>query len=837
MQYNSVSSSKTAAFLLPFQHILFHTNLTSTNNNKLQRTMTDSPRVQCLAILDALPPEILSDEEISNSVFMTIYNARNIADSSDRPRSSSLLKSKIGKGEFSTHTNFHGFSYCEEDLIDAATILRRLPCLTKTIPERLFLPPNDPSDEDAATGSITYTNSAAFDGESLHTTDETIVSHSSTSITSNTLEAEEPNPYEALTQVEKRPCKTFSRTCQCRRGTRVTHNSTPSASANSNAAEATHTEDVPSSTVSDLINNEKDKGSSNIWPLSIGHLPNDFSIPLSTLREDEGGVVNDFEECGKLCPDVLINEVLPCEKSCPVLELEPSFASLSPDLTVATASTASVPAKQHIPRRGCLRPSSTISEEESATLGIKTKKKTVRFVEGLKDNEDIQTGGAKITEYPEGSEQVQDLIQEVYDNPTLRDAIELLPPDTLSEIASSLENEIAIPLASASADIRCQKVKSTYDAPVSDLTKKISDPDELKSYKQLLKQYLLNYLDEKTNQRYLCRASELFHLTSWHRYNLATPSFSIECPSQQVLNCNPSIHRLFIAPFRFSQIQHAMKLFRHGMSYGKRLKPLPNALPEIGTNFSCVRTSEVYPVADEEHGERLFSRIQNWYHTSPDIENPLSEKEMKRLGPLMGRDSSMTHLCSHLMERYSKDKNQGFILWDYDDLDSNPRVRRCEHCALEYRYDWYEAGQYGSGLVLTTWRDFGKCLTPFDPRWRVHFEEYDDIAPVPDHVAKFRKVFARFECPGSDSRSKDEEKLRWLVDMEPAAPSWEVGQIQKMFEGNDEFDLQWCVQRMMESEKMREGPFESLPGKRKRHFERESRRERKQTPNGSTESA
>jgi hypothetical protein len=81
--------------------------------------------------------------------------------------------------------------------------------------------------------------------------------------------------------------------------------------------------------------------------------------------------------------------------------------------------------------------------------------------------------------------------------------------------------------------------------------------------------------------------------------------------------------------------------------------------------------------------------------------------------------------------------------------------------------------------------------------------------------------------------------------MEPAAPSWEVGQIQKMFEANDEFDLQWCLQRMMESERMREGPFESLPGKRKRHFEREARRERKRllevepvekTPNGSTES-
>jgi hypothetical protein len=123
------------------------------------------------------------------------------------------------------------------------------------------------------------------------------------------------------------------------------------------------------------------------------------------------------------------------------------------------------------------------------------------------------------------------------------------------------------------------------------------------------------------------------------------------------------------------------------------------------------------------------------------------------------------------------------------------------------------------------------------PAGRAHFEEYDDIASIPDDVANVARVLQGLGASGSDSRPKDEEKLKWLEDMEPAAPSWEVGQIQKMFEANEEFDLQWCVQRMMESEKMREGPFGSLPGKRKRHFERESRRERKQTPNGSTESA
>ncbi len=779
--------------------------------------MTDSPRVRCLSLLDVLPPNILSDEEISNSVFTTIYNARHIAESSERPRSSLLLKSMKEKGNFCSYTNFHGFSYFEEDPIDAATILRRLPCLTKTIPERLFLPPNDSSDEDAAAHSVTYTNSAAFVGESLQISDDSIGSCSSTSITSKTLEVGEPNTYGGLTLAEKKPCKTFSRTCQCNRGTIVANDSTQSALANSDATEATYTENVLSSTVSEIIDNQKDKDSFDVAPFDVGHLPNDFSIAASTLKADYGGVDRDFEECGKFCTNVSVTEELPCENCCPVSELVESFTSVSSDLTVANASTTSVPAEQHTPRRGGLRPSSTTSDEEATTLGIKSKKKIIRFIEGLKDDGDVQTGISTITEYPEGSEQLRDLIQEVYNNPTLMDAVELLSPCTLSEIAYSLDDDMAIPLVIAAADIRCQRVNSKSDTPVTDIAPNFLHPGELRSHKQILKQYMLNFLDEKTNRRYLCRACELFHFIPWHRYSSMAPIFEKDCPSQHVLNCKPRLQRLFIAPFRFPQIQYAMKLFRHGMFYGHRLKPLLHALLGIGTNLSCVRTSEVYPVADEEHGERLLSRIQNWYHTSPDIENPLSKKGMKRIAAWMGRHSSMTHLCSHLMKRYAKDKNQGFILWDYEDLDSNPQVRKCEHCALEYRYDWYEAGKYGSGLVLTTWRDFGKCLTPFDPRWRAHFEEYDDMASIPKGLS----------AAGSDSSSKDEQKLKWEEDMEPAVPSWDAGQIQKMFEANDEFDLQWCVQRMMESERMREGHFESLPRKRRRHFEREARRELK----------
>jgi hypothetical protein len=161
------------------------------------------------------------------------------------------------------------------------------------------------------------------------------------------------------------------------------------------------------------------------------------------LKEDDGGVDRDFEECGKLHTDVSVTEVLPCENCCPVSELVESFTSLSSDLTVATASTTSGPAEQHTRHRGFLRPSSIISNEEATTLGIKNKKKAVRFVEGLKDNGDVQTKISAITEYPEGSEQLRDLIQQVHNNPILRDAIELLSPRTLSEIAYSLDDDPA----------------------------------------------------------------------------------------------------------------------------------------------------------------------------------------------------------------------------------------------------------------------------------------------------------------------------------------------------------------------------------------------------------
>jgi hypothetical protein len=123
----------------------------------------------------------------------------------------------------------------------------------------------------------------------------------------------------------------------------------------------------------------------------------------------------------------------------------------------------------------------------------------------------------------------------------------------------------------------------------------------------------------------------------------------------------------------------------------------------------------------------------------------------------------------------------------FDDENNNPSVRRCDQCALEYRYDWYDVGALGKGIVLSVWRDFGRCLTPFDPRWMAHFEEFED----PGYIARFKR-----DLGGLGEASSSKDTRRWKEDTESAASSWVVGQIQKMFEAEGGFDLEGCIGEM-----------------------------------------
>jgi hypothetical protein len=511
------------------------------------------------------------------------------------------------------------------------------------------------------------------------------------------------------------------------------------------------------------------------------------------------GVVSDFEGRKKLCTDVRVTELLPLNDFSPITELISALVSLTLDPTVSTASQRSEPT--------C----SATSEQNTTTLAIKKKVKSAHFVEGIKDNEHVQGGVSRIIEFPTGSEQLQKLIQELHFCPTLKHAIEILPAAAMTEIAFSLNMDIAIRLSGTAFEIR-RRANSRAEA--------ICLSHELEPYKQLHKQYLLSFLDNKTHQRYLCRDCKFFHDIPERRYNGKAPTFEKNCATRFVVGADETKnHHLFDASFRFSQIQYAMKLFRQGMAYGDRLRPLIQSTKMFYIPLSHISTSEAYPVA--ESGGRLFNRIQHWYHTSPDIQQPLSKAELLHFCTRFRNQGGIINLCHHLTTRHHYERKHGHIIWDFENPDTNPIVRRCRDCALEYRYDWYDAGEYGNGLVLTLWRDLGQCLTPFDPRWAAHFKEYENAV----YIAKFGKDLG---ASRSDSSHPATQEYRWHEDMEPAASNWDEGEIQKMFEAGAGFDLQGCVQMMKKCVKTKEGPFESLPRLRKDYFQSLSPIERKE---------
>ena len=273
------------------------------------------------------------------------------------------------------------------------------------------------------------------------------------------------------------------------------------------------------------------------------------------------------------------------------------------------------------------------------------------------------------------------------------------------------------------------------------------------------KKQILRYQDKYRHREFICRDCNVFH-TFLHRRRghpcpAADPS-APACATMYVIGANQRPGRLFNHPFRFMEAQMAMKCHRLGLDHSAGLRAFNNSKARIGTHVDYVWCSETYAVSD-----RLLGRIQHFYHLSPGIKRPRDVSEMPGFCMRRGDYGGLMNLCRHLMGRCER-REKGFVLWDFDDENRNPSVRRCDRCALEYRYDWYDVGDLGKGVVLSVWRDFGRCLTPFDPRWMAHFEEFEE----PGYIARFKRDLGGL---GVASSSKDER--RWKEDMESAASS------------------------------------------------------------------
>jgi hypothetical protein len=88
---------------------------------------------------------------------------------------------------------------------------------------------------------------------------------------------------------------------------------------------------------------------------------------------------------------------------------------------------------------------------------------------------------------------------------------------------------------------------------------------------------------------------------------------------------------------------------------------------------------------------------------------------------------------------------------------------------------------FGLALVFTVWRDLGRCLSPFDPRWTAHFEEYEGD--------EYKMGFFRLH-------DETEPNKGWREDEEPVN-DWALGGIRKAFEMDEdwELDVEACLTR------------------------------------------
>jgi hypothetical protein len=161
-----------------------------------------------------------------------------------------------------------------------------------------------------------------------------------------------------------------------------------------------------------------------------------------------------------------------------------------------------------------------------------------------------------------------------------------------------------------------------------------------------------------------------------------------------------------------------MKLFRQDMHYMQRLTVSLTFLQK-----TLLTATLIFELLKYIQRSTLLNRTQHWYHTPPDTPKPLSREDLVKICRNHPRTpTGVAVLCQHLYSNAHDDE-----LWDFQNQENNPAVRRCQRYALDYRYDWYDVGEHGSGLMFSIWRDFGRCLTPFDPRWTAHFEASDGL--------------------------------------------------------------------------------------------------------------
>ncbi|KAH7370007.1 hypothetical protein BKA65DRAFT_471249 [Rhexocercosporidium sp. MPI-PUGE-AT-0058] len=244
-------------------------------------------------------------------------------------------------------------------------------------------------------------------------------------------------------------------------------------------------------------------------------------------------------------------------------------------------------------------------------------------------------------------------------------------------------------------------------------------------------------------------------------------------PTSYIVSLVPCRNRPLLSPIRFSQVQMAMKLYRQDKQYKHWIKSLKDIAGYFGNPANHFMSSECWITDD-----RLLVRTQSWvYAHNLEPESKAYVQAYLNGDHLLIYDRSpMTSwACRHL--NASPDKH----MFDFDNPEESAKVHRCDKCAMEYRIDiaksipvsWTLVSPHsivGDAFcaVVTVYRDFGRCLTPYDPRWMSHFLEYE-----------YSGFTGAFPAENQMVRNPAEEEC---------ANDWEVGGIMRAFEDADETD-------------------------------------------------
>ncbi len=362
-------------------------------------------------------------------------------------------------------------------------------------------------------------------------------------------------------------------------------------------------------------------------------------------------------------------------------------------------------------------------------------------------------------------------------------AVQDIPSQEMNRIADGLPVSLMSAVKKVTSDIRGNMAED-YDIRSDNG----DDELELVTYRRELLQYLDTRLDNLMFCRYdgcmvepdTCPRSEMQRQGINDVYELG-PAFG---PAGHIVNDWDRSDRPLAWPICFSQAYMAMKYDRVGKDGRLWVSSLSTHLAYSVLGMANHWWSSVPLLRDD----RLLVRTQSWIYI-PNLDATsrkyaqsfMSGAKMEEYAGAITSDQ-ITWSCRHLNAAPHLKP-----MYDFENPDSTAYIRNCTECAMEYQIDTlksipilrflrpnYMVSNNAFCALITVWRDFGRCLTPYDPRWQAHFIEYE------------RDEF-RHNFPADEQIARSEEE-------EECATDWPVGGIRRAFEGVDEYmDFEYAL--------------------------------------------